>query len=179
LTWTPNCLDSSRSCLSYRTLRSTDFWKLYLRSSISSKNAGSKASSSFRNWKKFVEFRRCFGRQWLVNVSTLGVKFDSLRKVSLGPVYMRPGRSQTEMKIEPTCLHETGTMTFRWLLLACVVPMSRLQPRPVSLNVFLFTFIPIWIHASSEVSRLGPASGMTWERSELFSSRSHVNIYYK
>jgi hypothetical protein len=39
---------------------------------------------------------------------------------------------------------------FRWLLLACVVPMSRLQPtepRPVW-NVFVFTFIPVWIHAS-------------------------------
>jgi hypothetical protein len=31
--------------------------------------------------------------------------------------------------------------SFRWLLLACVVPMSRLQPRPVW-NVFVFTFIP-------------------------------------
>jgi hypothetical protein len=32
-------------------------------------------------------------------------------------------------------------------LLACVVPISRLQPRPVW-NVFVFTFIPVWIHAS-------------------------------
>jgi hypothetical protein len=26
---------------------------------------------------------------------------------------------------------------------------------------------------------IGPAGGMTWDRSELFSSHSHVNIYYK
>jgi hypothetical protein len=51
-------------------------------------------------------------------------------------------------------------------------------------NVFVFTFIPVWIHAGlnscrSEVSRLGPAGAMTWDWSELFLSRSHVNIYYK
>jgi hypothetical protein len=65
-----------------------------------------------------------------------------------------------------TCLHETGTKIttfsiyflcqaicfFRWLLLACVVPMSRLQPRPVW-NVFVFTFIPVWMAYRSEVSR--------------------------
>jgi hypothetical protein len=52
---------------------------------------------------------------------------------------------------------------FRWLLLACVVPMSRLQPRPVW-NVFVFTFITGLNSCRSEVSRLGPASGMTWDR---------------
>ncbi len=31
----------------------------------------------------------------------------------------------------------------------------------------------------SEDSQLGPAGGMTSDRSEHFSSRSHVNIYYK
>ncbi len=31
----------------------------------------------------------------------------------------------------------------------------------------------------SEDSQLGPAGGMTSERSEHFSSRSHVNIHYK
>jgi hypothetical protein len=41
----------------------------------------------------------------------------------------------------------------------------------------------IYIHPSlnscrSEVGRLGPAGGMTWDWSELFSSRSYVNIYY-
>jgi hypothetical protein len=46
------------------------------------------------------------------------------------------------------------------------VPMSRLHPRPVW-NVFVFTFIPVWIHA-----------GLKWDWSELFLSRSHVNIYY-
>jgi hypothetical protein len=30
----------------------------------------------------------------------------------------------------------------------------------------------------SEVGWLGPAGGMTWDRSLLFSSRSYVNIYY-
>jgi hypothetical protein len=44
--------------------------------------------------------------------------------------------------------------------------------------------ICVYIHPSlnscrSEVSRLGPAGGMTWDWSELFSSRSHVIIYYK
>jgi hypothetical protein len=67
------------------------------------------------------------------------------------------------LKVIRPRLHETGTNSnrnkkisiyspcqaiffFRWLLLACVVPMPRLQPRPVW-NVFVFTFIPIWIHA--------------------------------
>jgi hypothetical protein len=81
-----------------------------------------------------------------------------------GPVYMRPRWSQTGMKIEIVnmfnLIHETGTKItkfsiyspcqgiffFRWLLLACVVPMSRSQPRPVW-NVFVFTFITVWIHA--------------------------------
>jgi hypothetical protein len=44
--------------------------------------------------------------------------------------------------------------------------------------------ICVYIHSGlnscrSEVSRLGPAGGMTWDWSELFLSRSHVNIYYK
>jgi hypothetical protein len=53
--------------------------------------------------------------------------------------------------------------------------MSRSQPRP-AWNVFVFTFIPI--SCRSEVSRLGPAGGMTCDRSELFSFVFHVNIYY-
>jgi hypothetical protein len=44
--------------------------------------------------------------------------------------------------------------------------MPRLHPRPVW-NEFVFTFIPVWIHA-----------GLKWDWSELFLSRSHVNIYY-
>jgi hypothetical protein len=44
--------------------------------------------------------------------------------------------------------------------------------------------ICVYIHPASnssrsEESRFGPAGGMTWDRSELHSSRSHVNIYYK
>jgi hypothetical protein len=114
---------------------------------------------------------------------------------------MRPGWSQTGMKIEIVNMftwdlyenHKifnlfplTGNFLFQmaFVLIACVVPMSRLQLRPVW-NVFVFTFIPVWIHAGlnscrSEVSWLGPAGGiMTWDQSELFSSRSHVNICYK
>jgi hypothetical protein len=65
-----------------------------------------------------------------------------------------------------TCLHDTGTKItkcsiyspcqaiffFRWLLLACVVPMSRLQPRPVW-NVFLFSFIPVWSQSARSSRR--------------------------
>jgi hypothetical protein len=44
--------------------------------------------------------------------------------------------------------------------------------------------ICVYIHPGlnscrSEVSRLGPADGMSWDWSELFLSRSHVNIYYR
>jgi hypothetical protein len=75
---------------------------------------------------------------------------------------MRPGWSQTGMKIEIVNMftwdryenHKifnlfplTGNFLFQmaFVLIACVVPMSRLQPRPVW-NVFVFTFIPVWIH---------------------------------
>jgi hypothetical protein len=76
-------------------------------------------------------------------------------------VYMRPGRSQTGMIIEIVKmftwdLYENhkifnlfplpGNFLFRWLLLACVVPMSMLQPRPVW-NVG----ICIYIHLKSEL----------------------------
>jgi hypothetical protein len=60
---------------------------------------------------------------------------------------MRQGRSQTGMKIEIvdmfTCMRPVrkpqnfqfiplaSFLFSRWLLLGCVVPMSRLQPRPV------------------------------------------------
>ena len=45
-------------------------------------------------------------------------------------------------------------------------------------------FICVHIHPAldssrSEDSQLGPAGGMTSDRSEHFPSRSHVNIYYK
>ena len=45
-------------------------------------------------------------------------------------------------------------------------------------------FICVHIHPAqdssrSEGSQLGPAGGMTSDRSEHFPSRSHVNIYYK
>jgi hypothetical protein len=48
------------------------------------------------------------------------------------------------------------------------------------LNSCRSEFMLVWIHAGlksyrSEVSWLGPAGGMTWDQSELFSSRSHVN----
>ena len=50
-----------------------------------------------------------------------------------------------------------------------------LQPRPVSRSE---TYL--CLHSSrSEVSRLVPAGGITCDRSELFSSQFHVNIYYK
>jgi hypothetical protein len=44
--------------------------------------------------------------------------------------------------------------------------------------------ICVYIHSGLnsfrfEVSRLGPAGGMTWDWSELFLPRSHVNVYYK
>jgi hypothetical protein len=79
-----------------------------------------------------------------------------------------------------TCLHETGRRKsqkflvyspcqaiffFRWLLLACVVPLSRLQPRPVW-YVFVFTFIPVWIHAC-RYEVIVHWGGMTWDRSDL------------
>ena len=64
---------------------------------------------------------------------------------------MRPRRSQTRMKTENVHMRPVQKSQnfqfiplarqfsfFRWLLLACAVPMSRLQPRPVW-NVFVFT----------------------------------------
>ena len=94
-----------------------------------------------------------------------------------------------------TCLHETGTKITkfsicsscqaiffpRMLLLACVVPISRLQPRSVW-NVFVFTFIIVWIHAG--LKSVGLVQQAEWlqsfsVKSVFFSSRSHVNIYYK
>jgi hypothetical protein len=94
--------------------------------------------------------------------------------------------TKLEWKLKlPTCLHMStvgmkitkfsiyspcqAIFFFRWLFfsMCCsLVPMSRLHPRAVW-NVFVFTFIPVWIHA-----------GLKWDWSKLFLSRSHVNIYY-
>jgi hypothetical protein len=65
-------------------------------------------------------------------------------KLKLSTCLQGAGTKITKFSIYSPC---QGILIFRWLLLACVaIPMSRLQPRPVW-NVFLFTFIPVWIHA--------------------------------
>jgi hypothetical protein len=72
-------------------------------------------------------------------------------------VYMRPVRKSQNFQ----SIHQAIFFfrLIRWLLLAYVVPMSRLQPRPVW-NVFVFTFIPVWIHAGlksvGSVQQAGP-----------------------
>jgi hypothetical protein len=86
----------------------------------------------------------------------------SLASISRGvQICWDTGRSQTVMKIKIDnmftwyenhkifyLLPLPGNFLFRWLLLACVVPMSRLQPRPVW---NLFVFIPIWIRPVSQL----------------------------
>jgi hypothetical protein len=100
---------------------------------------------------------------------------------------MRPGRSQTAMTMKlSTCLRPVRKsqnfqfwfplpgnylLFFRWILSACVVPMSRLQPRPIW-NAFVYTFIPVWIHA--DLKSVGPAGGMTWDRFELLLFQFYV-----
>jgi hypothetical protein len=90
-------------------------------------------------------------------------------------VYMRPVRKSQNFQFIPLA---QAIFFFRWLLLACVVPVSRLQPRPVW-NVFVFTFIPVWIHAG--LKSVGSVQQAEWLEIGLsyFRHRSHVNIYHK
>ena len=118
---------------------------------------------------------------------------------SLGPVYMRPGRSQTSTNIEicvifawdrneiipgrfcfghnsfySRYLHETGAKIAQTGLKSFRL-LDRVE-RP-EWNLFEFTFIPLWFHTGLNI--VGPAGGINSDRSEQFSSRSHVNICYK
>ena len=118
---------------------------------------------------------------------------------SLGPVYMRPGRSQTSTNIEiciifawdrneiipgrfcfghnsfySRYLHETGAKIAQTGLKSFRL-LDRVE-RP-EWNLFEFTFIPLWFHTGLNI--VGPAGEITSDRSEQFSSRSHVNICYK
>ena len=97
-------------------------------------------------------------------------------------------------------LHEIGTKSFRgdfvsviivliiyiytrpdrkllrpdWSHSACWTESTMFRPE---WNLFEFTFIPLWSHTGLNI--VGPAGGITSDRSEQFSSLSHVNIYYK
>jgi hypothetical protein len=108
----------------------------------------------------------------------IGTKSNRNENWNCQHVYMRPVRKSQNNLFPLSCMQ--AIFFFRWLLLACVVPMSRLQPRPVW-NVFVFTFIPVWIHAGlksvGSVQHAGIRNDL--RPSELFSSQSHVNIYYK
>jgi hypothetical protein len=90
-----------------------------------------------------------------------------------------PGQIQTGMKMEIVNMFTwdryenkkksisspcQAIFFFRWLLLACVVPMSRLQPRPVW-NVFMFAFIPVWIHAGPK--SVGSVQQAEWLETDL------------
>ena len=74
---------------------------------------------------------------------------------------MRPGRNQTGMKIEIGNLFPLpGNFLFRWLLFACVVPTVKVTAKTGLKRIC------VYIHSGlnpcrSEVSRLGPAGGMT------------------
>ena len=87
-------------------------------------------------------------------------------------VYMRSVQKSQNFQFIPLC---QAIFFFRWLLLACVVPMLRLQPRPVW-NVFVFTFIPVWIHAA--LKSVGSVQQAEWlETSWLhgeFSARAEI-----
>jgi hypothetical protein len=76
-------------------------------------------------------------------------------------VYVRPVRKSQTFPIYSPC---QAIFFFRWLLLPCVVPMSRLQPRPFW-NVFLFTFIPVWNH--SEFMQVWSQSARSSMRNDL------------
>jgi hypothetical protein len=91
-----------------------------------------------------------------------------------GPVYMRPVRKSHNFQL--ILLARQFSFLDAFVSMCC----SNVK---VTAETGL-KCICVYIHPSlnscrSEVSRLGPAGGMTWDRSELFSSRSHVNIYYK
>ena len=114
-------------------------------------------------------------------------------KLRSRPVYyMTPERSQTGMKIEiisrqvrnheisptrvtPAVLAQFFTLALlAFLFLYFTLLRMRFSAFRTGLRMhFVFTFMP------AELSRFGSAGGVTSDRSELFSSRSHVNIYYK
>jgi hypothetical protein len=123
------------------------------------------------------------------------IQFGAMRYQ--GPVYMRPGQSQTRMKIEIVNMFTwdryENHKIFQFIPLArqfsfidgfCYHVLFQCQGYSRDRSEMYFC-----LHSSrseitlnscrSEVSRLGPTCGMTWDRSELFSSRFHVNIYYK
>jgi hypothetical protein len=87
-------------------------------------------------------------------------------------VYMRPVRKSQNFH----CIPLAGQLYFLAFVSMCCSNVKVTSETGLKC-------ICVYIHPSlnscrSEVSRLGPAGGMTWDRSELFSSRSHVNIYY-
>jgi hypothetical protein len=100
----------------------------------------------------------------------------------LGPVYMRLGQIQTGMKMEIVNMFTwdryenkkksisspcQAIFFFRWLLLACVVPMSRLQPRPVWNQMYLC------LHSSQ--SEFMPAC---WSQSARSSRRNDLRLIW-
>ncbi len=100
-------------------------------------------------------------------------KRASLLAHILGPVYMRPGRCQTGMKIEIVNMFTWDRyenhisfdlfpclplLFFTAICRACDLPKQRAQLRTVW-NLFVFTFIPLWIRPGlkivSSVQRAG------------------------
>jgi hypothetical protein len=75
----------------------------------------------------------------------------------------------TKFSIDSPC---QAIFFFRWLLLACVVPMSRL-PRSVW-NVFVFTFIPVWIHAG--LKSVGSVQQAEWLETGLSYFRPGLSL---
>jgi hypothetical protein len=114
----------------------------------------------------------------------------------LGPVYMRQDEVNLEWKLKlSTCLHETGTkitkfsiqyspsvfpysFSDQWLLFGMCCSCNVKVTAETGLKCIRVYIHPGLNSCRSEVSRFGPAGGMTWDPSELFSPRSHVNIYY-
>ena len=113
----------------------------------------------------------------------------------LGPVYMKLGRYQTDMKIEIVSMftwdwYENHKSFYLFPLPAIVVFYRALSsmrnchfeadsPAKTGLKCICVHIHPALDSSRFENSQLSPEGEMTSDRDEHFLSRSHVNIYYK
>ena len=111
-----------------------------------------------------------------------------------GSVYMRPGRCQTGMKFEIVSMftrdrydnHKSfdlfplpAIVVFFYIALSSMCCSEAENAAETGMKCICVYIHPALDSSRPEDSQVGPAGGMTSDRSEHFPSRSHVNTYYK